>query len=256
LVFRVRVWLGEGRAAPRRIGVQVPAGAVDMACSCAAQVLWTFSIYLEAVAILPQLVRMRTSCCHDTTQYVACLPPPPTHSARARLMCTHARQVMLQNSGNVDNLTGHYVFFLGCVPLLLCGLRACALPLPCSLVLAERTRASPALPQPVHSIARARCDAATSACFCPFSPRLSLPVHRAYRALYLLNWIFRYFHEPGYRHWIGVPPIACGARAQLASERHTGAAADAAHAQTLRVPQCGYPAPCKPFFIATFSTTT
>jgi hypothetical protein len=23
-------------------------------------------------------------------------------------------QVMLQNSGNVDNLTGHYVFFLGC----------------------------------------------------------------------------------------------------------------------------------------------
>lgn len=42
------------------------------------QVLWTFSIYLEAVAILPQLV-------------------------------------MLQNSGNVDILTGHYVFFLGCV---------------------------------------------------------------------------------------------------------------------------------------------
>ena len=40
------------------------------------QVLWTFSIYLEAVAILPQLV-------------------------------------MLQNCGNVDNLTGHYVFFLG-----------------------------------------------------------------------------------------------------------------------------------------------
>jgi len=64
------------------------------------EVLWTFSIYLEAVAILPQLV-------------------------------------MLQNSGNVDNLTGHYVFFLG-----------------------------------------------------------------AYRALYLLNWIYRYFHEPGYRHWI------------------------------------------------------
>ena len=25
----------------------------------------------------------------------------------------------------------------------------------------------------------------------------------AYRALYLLNWIYRYFHEPGYRHWIG-----------------------------------------------------
>ena len=27
-------------------------------------------------------------------------------------------------------------------------------------------------------------------------------LHRAYRALYLLNWIYRYFHEPGYRHWI------------------------------------------------------
>jgi ER lumen protein retaining receptor len=45
-------------------------------CPCHWQVLWTFSIYLEAVAILPQLV-------------------------------------MLQNCGNVDNLTGHYVFFLG-----------------------------------------------------------------------------------------------------------------------------------------------
>ena len=54
------------------------------------QVLWTFSIYLEAVAILPQLV-------------------------------------MLQNCGNVDNLTGHYVFFLGCVqqacPFLVCQTR-------------------------------------------------------------------------------------------------------------------------------------
>ncbi|KAG6756153.1 hypothetical protein NC651_026684 [Populus alba x Populus x berolinensis] len=40
------------------------------------QVLWAFSMYLEAVAILPQLV-------------------------------------LLQRSGNVDNLTGQYVFFLG-----------------------------------------------------------------------------------------------------------------------------------------------
>lgn len=40
------------------------------------QVFWAFSLYLEAVAILPQLV-------------------------------------MLQRSGNVDNLTGQYVFFLG-----------------------------------------------------------------------------------------------------------------------------------------------
>ena len=25
---------------------------------------------------------------------------------------------------------------------------------------------------------------------------------RAYRALYLLNWVYRWLHEPGYRHWI------------------------------------------------------
>ncbi|KAK9867717.1 hypothetical protein WJX84_010987 [Apatococcus fuscideae] len=64
------------------------------------EVLWTFSIYLEAVAILPQLV-------------------------------------MLQRGQNIDNLTGNYVFLLG-----------------------------------------------------------------AYRALYLLNWIYRYFTEPVYRQWI------------------------------------------------------
>ncbi|CAL5346218.1 unnamed protein product [Camellia sinensis] len=40
------------------------------------EILWAFSIYLEALAILPQLV-------------------------------------LLQRSGNVDNLTGQYVFFLG-----------------------------------------------------------------------------------------------------------------------------------------------
>jgi hypothetical protein len=40
------------------------------------QVIWTFSIYLEAVAILPQLV-------------------------------------LLQRTQNIDNLTGNYVFLLG-----------------------------------------------------------------------------------------------------------------------------------------------
>lgn len=44
------------------------------------QVLWTFSIYLEAVAILPQLV-------------------------------------LLQRTQNIDNLTGNYVFLLGCATL-------------------------------------------------------------------------------------------------------------------------------------------
>ena len=42
----------------------------------ALQILWTFSIYLEAVAILPQLV-------------------------------------MLLRTQNIDNLTGNYVFLLG-----------------------------------------------------------------------------------------------------------------------------------------------
>jgi ER lumen protein retaining receptor len=64
------------------------------------EILWTFSIYLEAVAILPQLV-------------------------------------LLQRTKNVDTLTGNYVFLLG-----------------------------------------------------------------GYRALYLLNWIYRFATEPGYRQWI------------------------------------------------------
>nr|CAB3489780.1 unnamed protein product [Digitaria exilis] len=63
-------------------------------------VMWAFSIYLEAVAIFPQLV-------------------------------------LLQRTRNIDNLTGQYVFFLG-----------------------------------------------------------------AYRVLYILNWIYRYFTEPHFVHWI------------------------------------------------------
>lgn len=64
------------------------------------ELLWTFSIYLEAVAIMPQLV-------------------------------------ILTRYGDVENLTAHYVFSLG-----------------------------------------------------------------AYRALYILNWIYRYYHEPFYSAWI------------------------------------------------------
>ncbi|EXC10949.1 ER lumen protein retaining receptor [Morus notabilis] len=64
------------------------------------EVLWAFSIYLEAVAIIPQLV-------------------------------------LLQRSGNVDNLTGQYVLFLG-----------------------------------------------------------------AYRAFYILNWIYRYLTEARFTRWI------------------------------------------------------
>ncbi|XP_063944706.1 ER lumen protein-retaining receptor-like isoform X2 [Daucus carota subsp. sativus] len=42
------------------------------------EVMWTFSLYLEAIAILPQLV-------------------------------------LLQRTRNIDNLTGQYVFLLGCL---------------------------------------------------------------------------------------------------------------------------------------------
>lgn len=66
----------------------------------AVEVLWTFSIYLEAVAILPQLV-------------------------------------LLQRTYNVDTLTSNYVFLLG-----------------------------------------------------------------AYRTLYIFNWLYRFFTEPGYSQWI------------------------------------------------------
>ncbi|TYH48032.1 hypothetical protein ES332_D10G039800v1 [Gossypium tomentosum] len=64
------------------------------------EIFWAVSIYLEALAILPQLV-------------------------------------LLQRSGNVDNLTGQYVLFLG-----------------------------------------------------------------AYRAFYILNWIYRYFTEQHFTRWI------------------------------------------------------
>lgn len=62
------------------------------------ELLWVFSIYLESVAILPQLI-------------------------------------VLQRFREVENLTGNYIFFMG-----------------------------------------------------------------AYRALYILNWVYRAYYEPGYRH--------------------------------------------------------
>lgn len=62
------------------------------------ELLWTFSIYLESIAILPQLI-------------------------------------LLQRYREVENLTGNYIFFMG-----------------------------------------------------------------SYRALYILNWIYRTYYEPGYRH--------------------------------------------------------
>lgn len=74
---------------------------MNISAASTLQILWTFSIYLEAVAILPQLV-------------------------------------LLQRTQNVDNITANYVFLLG-----------------------------------------------------------------SYRALYLLNWVYRFFTESRYRQWIG-----------------------------------------------------
>ncbi|KAG7026511.1 ER lumen protein-retaining receptor A [Cucurbita argyrosperma subsp. argyrosperma] len=87
------------------------------------EVFWAFSIYLEAVAILPQLV-------------------------------------LLQRSGNVDNLTGHYIFFLGFV----------------------------------YFIYHWR--------WCFIEELLFCQPHQAYRALYILNWIYRYFMETHFSRWI------------------------------------------------------
>ncbi len=58
-----------------------PTSANILALLCSApQVLWTFSIYLEAVAILPQLV-------------------------------------LMQRTQNIDNLTANYIALLGCAEL-------------------------------------------------------------------------------------------------------------------------------------------
>ncbi|KAF7121354.1 hypothetical protein RHSIM_Rhsim13G0187500 [Rhododendron simsii] len=86
------------------------------------EVFWAFSIYLEAVAILPQLV-------------------------------------LLQRSGNVDNLTGQYIFFLGYLTFSVLILLSCS-------------------SQPTEM---------------PFW---------AYRAFYILNWIYRYFTEQHFSRWI------------------------------------------------------
>ncbi|KAG6789864.1 hypothetical protein POTOM_005995 [Populus tomentosa] len=90
------------------------------------EVTWTFSLYLEAVAILPQLV-------------------------------------LLQRTRNIDNLTGQYVFLLGTF------ITSCS-----AYLLHFKT--------PVNLVTLICCS--------------------AYRALYILNWVYRYFTEPHYVHWI------------------------------------------------------
>ncbi|KAG5560657.1 hypothetical protein RHGRI_003852 [Rhododendron griersonianum] len=118
------------------------------------EVMWTFSLYLEAVAILPQLV-------------------------------------LLQRSRNIDNLTGQYVVLLGYSE----DFR--------SPVLFKSSFKYPVIPL-AHGSA---CHVDKSfylhdiATLTPLDPAIEAQ-SMAYRALYILNWIYRYFTEPHYVHWI------------------------------------------------------
>lgn len=73
---------------PRAVGWLI--SRLIAAAAAAVQVLWKFSIYLESVAVLPQIV-------------------------------------LLTRTQNIDNLTGNYIFLLGCVSYCSCGLLCCRL---------------------------------------------------------------------------------------------------------------------------------
>ncbi|KAG6505426.1 hypothetical protein ZIOFF_037782 [Zingiber officinale] len=96
------------------------------------EVMWTFSLFLEAVAILPQLV-------------------------------------LLQRTKNIDNLTGQYVFLLGLA---------------------------------WNRLVKSSLDHVEHWWFASLRVKVGLESSRAYRAFYILNWIYRYFTEPHYVHWI------------------------------------------------------
>uniref|UniRef100_A0A803L213 ER lumen protein-retaining receptor n=1 Tax=Chenopodium quinoa TaxID=63459 RepID=A0A803L213_CHEQI len=102
-------------------------------------VLWTFSLYLEAVAILPQLV-------------------------------------LLQHSRNIDNLTGNYVFLLGYFPSIS----------PYSAILFGLSFACSSKVIIMNIV----------------SFFLAAVIEIAYRALYVLNWIYRYFLQDHRARWI------------------------------------------------------
>lgn len=87
------------------------------------QILWTFSIYLESVAILPQLF-------------------------------------LVSKTGEAESITSHYLFALGNTYKLF--------------------------------------DVSTSIIFVPCLIGIIVPISGSYRALYLLNWIYRYYAEDHY----------------------------------------------------------
>ncbi|MQM18681.1 hypothetical protein Taro_051677 [Colocasia esculenta] len=169
------------------------------------EVMWTFSLYLEAVAILPQLV-------------------------------------LLQRTRNIDNLTGQYVFLLGfylsveCLSLVsvlcLCSSTPLVYPASSSRLYRLSEEGAPPSGMAPPTTPKARPDPcgdfplgtsqpsiwsrminrfpglSHSAGGCSISPILPPPEREglfccsAYRGLYIVNWIYRYFTEPHYVHWI------------------------------------------------------
>ncbi|XWS65088.1 hypothetical protein CRYUN_Cryun05aG0060800 [Craigia yunnanensis] len=112
------------------------------------EVLWTFPLYLEALAILPQLVLLQRSSNIDnlTGNYIFILGYEAvcsylfvlwTFPLYLEALAILPQLVLLQRSSNIDNLTGNYIFILG-----------------------------------------------------------------GYRALYLINWVYRFFMENHKFHWI------------------------------------------------------
>ncbi|KAG6508876.1 hypothetical protein ZIOFF_034258 [Zingiber officinale] len=114
------------------------------------EVMWTFSLFLEAVAILPQLV-------------------------------------LLQRTKNIDNLTGQYVFLLGL-----------------------RVKVGLKWKQHARWYCKEKECCQWGYAKILFFGTIAIEDRRinsgydcvAYRAFYILNWIYRYFTEPHYVHWI------------------------------------------------------
>lgn len=66
------------------------------------EIIWAFSVYLEAVAILPQLFLLQKL---GEVRPMRTAPPPSRHR--------HSRRSRRRRRAQVENLTSHYVFALG-----------------------------------------------------------------------------------------------------------------------------------------------
>jgi hypothetical protein len=149
------------------------------------QVTWTFSLYLEAVAILPQLV-------------------------------------LLQRTRNIDNLTGQYVFLLGYFLLHnLCSFYLRSIRYFCMLqwefflpqfwiLITIMLPYVNVVSLFIFLVLLGKLSTFITSCSA-YLLHFKTPVNlvtliccSAYRALYILNWVYRYFTEPHYVHWISM----------------------------------------------------